>query len=333
MEYFTKYNDEILICDVCPRHCRLRKGQSGFCRVRQNTGEKIELASRGHITGLAIDPIEKKPLYHFFPSSKVLSFGTYGCNMGCRFCQNYHITKTRKDPFQLPKVSPKYIVETAKKYNCKSIAFTYNDPVIFFDFAKDVAQIAKKEGIYSVAVSAGYACECVREDLFCEMDALNIDLKSFSNDFYGKNCLANLDVVLETIKFIHNKTNAHLELTTLLIEGENDSNDEIEAMCGWLVKNIGKDVPLHFSALHGAYKFENKKRTSLETLLRAYNIARASGINYVYIGNVNNSETSCTYCKNCGEKLIEREGYRIINRNLDNLSRCKKCLSKLDGRF
>ena len=333
MEYFTKFDYNTIICDVCPRHCRLKVGQSGFCKVRKNTGEKIELESYGHITLPAIDPVEKKPLYHFFPSSKILSFGTYGCNMGCRFCQNYNITKTQNNPFLLPKATPKELVKIAKKYNCKSIAFTYNDPVVFFDYAIDVANLARSEGIYTVAVSAGYICARAREQLFSKMDAVNLDLKSFSRDFYRKNCLADLDVVLDTIKYVHDNTNAWLEITTLLIEGQNDSDNELEAMCKWLVENVGANVPLHFSAFHGAYKFSNMPPTKYTTLKRAYDIARSMGINYVYTGNVINTETSCTYCRKCGAKLIERERFQVTNYNLDELSRCKKCSTKLDGCF
>lgn len=333
MEYFTKLDDNVLICEVCPRRCHLKKEQSGFCHIRVNSGNKIEFLSYGHITGLAIDPIEKKPLFHFFPSTKILSLGTYGCNMGCKFCQNYSTTKTKLNPFNLPFVEPENVVLAAKDNGCKSIAFTYNDPVVFFEYALDVARLAKNECIKTVAVSAGYAQGEVRKRLFSQMDAINIDLKAFSDDFYRKNCAAKLDVVLDTLKYIKHETSAWLEITTLLIEGENDSEDEIFKMCEWIVNNLGKNTPLHFSAFHPAYKMLNKPRTSFETLKRAYTIAKDCGINYVYLGNVRDILTSSTYCKKCGTLLIERDWFKVTKYNLDEFARCKNCHTLCDGIF
>lgn len=333
MEYFTKLDDNVLICEVCPRKCHLKKGQSGFCHIRVNSGSKIEFLSYGHITDLAIDPIEKKPLFHFFPSTKILSLGTYGCNMGCKFCQNYTITKTKLNPFDLPFVAPKEVVRAARDNNCNSIAFTYNDPVVFFEYALDVACLAKNEGIKTVAVSAGYAQSEIRKRLFSNMDAVNIDLKAFSDDFYRKNCAAKLDVVLDTLKYIKHETSAWLEITTLLIEGENDSEDEIFKMCEWIVNNLGKNTPLHFSVFHPAYKMLNKPRTSFETLKRAYTIAKDCGISYVYLGNVRDILTSSTYCKKCGALLIERDWFKVTKYNLDEFARCKNCHTLCDGIF
>lgn len=333
MEYFTKLDDNVLICEVCPRRCHLRKGQSGFCHIRVNSGNKIEFLSYGHITGLAIDPIEKKPLFHFFPSTKILSLGTYGCNMGCKFCQNYSTTKTKLNPFNLPFVEPENVVLAAKDNGCKSIAFTYNDPVVFFEYALDVTRFAKSENIQTVAVSAGYARNEVRKSLFSQMDAINIDLKAFSDDFYRNNCAAKLDVVLDTLKYIKQETSAWLEITTLLIEGENDSEDEISKMCEWIVNNLGKNVPLHFCAFHPAYKMLNKPRTSIETLKKAYDIAVNCGLNYVYLGNIRDIKDSSTYCKKCGTLLIERDWFKVTKYNLDEFARCKNCHSLCDGIF
>ena len=333
MEYFTKLDDNVLICEVCPRRCQLRKGQSGFCHIRVNSGNKIEFLSYGHITGLAIDPIEKKPLFHFFPSTEILSLGTYGCNMGCKFCQNYTTTKTSLNSFDLPFVAPKDVVHAAKDNNCKSIAFTYNDPVVFFEYALDVARLAKNEGIKTVAVSAGYAQSEIRKRLFSNMDAVNIDLKAFSDDFYRKNCAAKLDVVLDSLIYIKHETSAWLEITTLLIEGENDSEAEIFKMCEWIVNNLGKNTPLHFSAFHPAYKMLNKPRTSFETLKRAYTIAKDCGISYVYLGNVRDILTSSTYCKKCGALLVERDWFKVTKYNLDEFARCKNCHTLCDGIF
>ena len=333
MEYFSKLNDEILICEVCPRRCHLKKGQSGFCKIRVNTGDKIEHLSYSHITSLALDPIEKKPLYHFYPGSKVLSFGTYGCNMGCRFCQNWHITKTDNDPFLLPEIKAERIVDTALRLAAKCIAFTYNDPVIFFEYALEVTRIAKSQGINCIAISAGYANKNTAEALFSKMDAINLDLKGFTKEFYSKNCLADINTVLDTIKYIHDKTDAHLELTNLIIEGENDNTYDIQNMCEWIVNNLGKNVPLHFSAFHASYKFKDKKPTSYNTLLKAYHIAKNAGINYVYLGNVHDIATSTTYCKNCGASLIERDGFRVVSSKLDESACCKECSTPLDGVF
>ena len=333
MEYFTKFDDNVLICEVCPRRCQLRKGQSGFCHIRVNSGNKIEFLSYGHITGLAIDPIEKKPLFHFFPSTEILSLGTYGCNMGCKFCQNFTTTKTKLNPFDLPFVAPIDVVRAARDNNCKSIAFTYNDPVVFFEYALDVARLAKNVGIKTVAVSAGYAQSEIRKRLFSNMDAVNIDLKAFSDDFYRKNCAAKLDVVLDTLIYIKHETSAWLEITTLLIEGENDSEAEIFKMCEWIVNNLGKNTPLHFSAFHPAYKMLNKPRTSFETLKRAYTIAKDCGISYVYLGNVRDILTSSTYCKKCGALLVERDWFKVTKYNLDEFARCKNCHTLCDGFF
>lgn len=333
MDFYSRLNNEILICEVCPRRCHLKKGQKGFCKIRVNTGSKIEHLSYSYITAPALDPIEKKPLYHFYPGSKVLSFGTYGCNMGCRFCQNWHITKSDNDPFLLCSAEPAKIVNIACELGCKSIAFTYNDPVIFLEYALDVTSIAQSKGIKCIAISAGYANKDAGGALFSKMDAVNLDLKGITEEFYSKNCLADITAVLDTIKYVHGKTKAHLELTNLIIEGENDNPQDITNMCKWIVQNLGKNVPLHFSAFHGAYKFKNRKQTSYDTLLKAYNIAKEAGINYVYLGNISDKATSATYCKSCSNTLIERQGFNITAYNLDGLGCCKNCKTPLDGVF
>ena len=319
-------------CTICPRNCRLLEGQEGFCHVRKNVNQNIELVSYGYNTGLAIDPIEKKPLYHFYPTSSILSFGTLGCNMGCLFCQNWNISKNKSDPKKLNKTSPDEIVEIAKKYNCKSIAFTYNDPIIFFEYATDTAKLCKENDIKTVAVTSGFINKEPAKEFFEFMDGANIDLKGFSQNFYKKNCLAKIEPVLETINYAVNKTNCHIELTTMLIEGENDSPDEIKAECNWILENLGDCVPLHFSAFFPHYKFKDKNPTNFETLINAYNIAKSMGIKYVYTGNLSNIETSSTYCKNCHKPIIKRNGYRMLEYNIEN-GRCKYCSTKLDGRF
>lgn len=329
MKYQNILNDKIE-CTLCPRKCKLSKDQRGFCYVRRNSGTEIVLDTYGYNTGLAIDPVEKKPLYHFYPASKVLSFGTLGCNMGCLFCQNSHITKVKHPIEQCDKVSPQEIVETAKKYNCKAVAFTYNDPIIFFGYALDCAKLCRKEGIKTIAVTSGYINKEPAKEFFNLMDGANIDLKGFSEEFYSKNCLAHLNPVLETIKYAVNETDCFIELTTMLIDGENDQY--IEKECEWILNNLGENIPLHFSAFRPHYKFMNRSQTKFETLIKAYNIAKDMGIKYVYLGNIATIETSTTYCKNCNKPLVIRNGYNLLENNLEQ-GVCKFCKTKLDGLF
>lgn len=333
MKYQSTLKDNIIRCEVCPRRCRLREGLKGFCSVRQNVGGKVVSTTYGHTTGLAVDPIEKKPLYHFYPSSKVLSFGTFGCNMGCQFCQNWQSSKSKEDSQLLPKASPSQIVQIAKDYECKSIAFTYNDPVIFLEYAIDTAKEAHAHGLKTVAVTAGYINPEARKDLFEHIDAVNIDLKGFSEKFYEKNCLAHLEPVLDTIKYVKNETDTLVELTTLLIEGENDSEEEIKKECEWIKQNLGVDTPLHFSAFFPTYKFMHKNPTKPQTLLKAQEIAQKAGLHYVYTGNIQDKKSSATYCKNCHKAIISRDGFSVIDYQLDNTGRCNFCKTKCDGVF
>lgn len=331
MKYQNTLKDNKVQCTICPRNCKLNENQSGFCQIRKNVEGNVVLTSYNYNTGLAVDPIEKKPLYHFFPGSTVLSFGTLGCNMGCQFCQNWKTTKSKENP-QINYTEPKKIVELAQKLGCKSVAFTYNDPIIFFEYAVDTAKLCRDNGIKTIAVTAGYINPAPRKEFFAYMDAANIDLKAFSERFYQKNCLAHLDPILDTIKYVKHDTNCWLELTTLLIEGENDSDEELTQECEWIVENLGEDVPLHFSAFHPSYKFMNRPITKQETLLRAYDIAKKAGINYVYTGNVIDVKTSTTYCKDCSKPLIERVGYEITQNNLQR-SHCKFCGERCSGIF
>lgn len=329
MKYQKSFNNKIQ-CLICPRECKLSDRQRGYCYVRKNTNNTLELETYGYTTGLAIDPIEKKPLYHFYPSSKILSFGTFGCIMGCQFCQNYEMSKSRFPVSVCEKISPERIVTAAKIYGCNSVAFTYNDPIAFFEYALDTAKLCKQEGIKTVAVTSGYMNIEPAKEFFSYMDAANIDLKGFSEDFYKNNCFAHLKPVLDVIKYVSNETDCFLELTTLIIEGENDSY--IKDECDWILNNIGDCVPLHFSAFYPRYKYSNKKPTSFNTLQKAYDVAKNNGLKYVYTGNVINTKTSTTYCKNCGKPLIVRDGYRIIENNLIN-SKCSDCNTICDGIF
>lgn len=331
MKYQNILSDNITQCTICPRNCKLVDGQAGFCQIRKNINGEIVLTSYGYNTGLSVDPIEKKPLYHFYPGSSVLSFGTLGCNMGCQFCQNWHISKSKADP-KINHTEPQRIVDVAKNLGCKSVAFTYNDPVIFFEYALDTAKICRDNGIKTVAVTAGFINPEPRKEFFAYMDAANIDLKAFTDNFYRKNCLAYIAPILDTIKYVKNETNCWLELTTLLIEGENDSEDEIKQECEWILENLGDNVPLHFSAFHPAWKMMNKPPTRVSTLIKAYNIAKHAGINHVYTGNVVDTARSTTYCPKCDKALIVRQGYEITEKNTQN-SHCISCGAKISGLF
>lgn len=331
MKYQNILSDNITQCTICPRNCKLVEGQAGFCQIRKNINGEIVLTSYGYNTGLSVDPIEKKPLYHFYPGSSVLSFGTLGCNMGCQFCQNWHISKSKADP-KINHTEPQRIVDVATNLGCKSVAFTYNDPVIFFEYAVDTAKLCRDNGIKTVAVTAGYINPEPRKEFFTYMDAANIDLKAFTESFYKKNCLAHIAPILDTIKYVKKETNCWLELTTLLIEGENDSEDEIKQECDWIMENLGADVPLHFSAFHPAWKMMNKPPTKVSTLIKAYNIAKHAGINYVYTGNVVDTARSTTYCPKCEKAVIVRRGYEITEKNTQN-SHCISCGAKISGIF
>lgn len=332
MKYQNTLSDNITQCTICPRNCKLKEGQSGFCHIRKNINGEIILTSYGYNTGLNIDPIEKKPLYHFYPGSLALSFGTLGCNMGCDFCQNWKITKSKDDAVLLNYASPEKITETAQKYGCKSVAFTYNDPVIFFEYAVDTAKICQTKGIKTVAVTAGYINPEPRKKFFQYMDAANIDLKAFNPEFYKKRCLAHIEPVLDTIKYVKNETNCWLELTTLLIEGENDSEKDLNNQCDWILKNLGDKVPVHFSTFHPDYRFTDKPRTKFSTLLKACSIAKNAGLKYIYTGNTCDIETATTYCSGCKKAIIKRNCYKVEEYNLDK-GACTFCKTKCAGSF
>lgn len=331
MKYQNILKDNKVQCTICPRNCKLSEGQAGFCQIRKNINGEITLTSYGYNTGLSVDPIEKKPLYHFYPGTKVLSFGTLGCNMGCQFCQNWHISKSKADP-RINHTEPDKIVKIAKELGCKSVAFTYNDPVVFFEYAVDTAKICRDNGIKTVAVTAGYINPEPRKEFFTYMDATNIDLKGFSEKFYQKNCLTHLEPILDTIKYVKKETNCWLELTTLLIEGENDSPEELKKECEWILKELGDDVPLHFSAFHPAYKLMNKQPTKVSKLLEAYNIAKEVGLKYIYTGNIIDTETSTTFCHACSKPIIIRRGYEILENDIES-AHCKFCGGKCGGVF
>jgi pyruvate formate lyase activating enzyme len=331
--YWHQLEEGRIQCDLCPRFCKLHDQQRGLCFVRQNINNQIVLTSYGRSSGFCIDPIEKKPLNHFYPGSPVFSFGTAGCNLACKFCQNWDISKSREMDTLMSPANPETIAKAALNTGCKSVAYTYNDPVIFHEYAIDTAQACKELGIKSVAVSAGYVCAQPRTEFYQYMDAANIDLKAFSEKFYYKVTGSHLQSVLETIQYIKHETNVWLELTTLLIPGENDSEQEIQEMTQWVIENLGADVPMHFSAFHPDWKMLDKPRTPISTLLMARNIALANGVHYAYIGNAHNKDADSTFCHHCGELLIARDWYQLSDWNLDTQGACLSCGTLCAGLF
>lgn len=330
--YWHKLDDKRIQCDLCPRYCKLHDGQQGLCFVRERQGEQMLLTTYGRSSGFCVDPIEKKPLNHFLPGTSVLSFGTAGCNLSCKFCQNWDISKARENHALSDQASPEMLAKAAVRLGCSSVAYTYNDPVIFLEYAVDVAQACRTHDVKNVAVTAGYICEKPREEFFRYMDAANVDLKSFNDDFYYKLCGARLNPVLDTLKYLKHETNVWVELTTLLIPGENDSDAELHAMCQWIAEELGVDVPLHFSAFHPDWKMRDKQQTPIATLLRARNIAQQHGLHYVFIGNVHDSEGGSSYCHACDGLLVERDWYQLGAWHIQNGS-CMHCGESVAGVF
>jgi pyruvate formate lyase activating enzyme len=326
-------DDGRLQCDLCPRDCRLHDGQRGLCFVRARQGDAMVLTTWGRSSGFCIDPIEKKPLAHFLPGSPVLSFGTAGCNLACRFCQNWDISKSRETDRLLDRASPARIAEVARASGCASVAFTYNDPVIFAEYAMDVADACRALGVRSVAVTAGYMHAEPRRAFYAKMDAANIDLKGFTEDFYFRQTGAHLAPVLETLKHVRHETDCWLEITTLLIPGMNDSDTELDAMTRWIAAELGTEVPLHFSAFHPDWKMREVPATPASTLTRARGIALANGLRHVYTGNVRDLEGGITRCTGCTAPVIERDRYTILRYALDEAGACRHCGTAMAGRF
>ncbi len=331
--YWHRLDDGRLQCDLCPRFCRLAEGQRGFCFVRAHRSGRMELDAYGLSTGLAVDPVEKKPLNHFLPGSRILSFGTAGCNLGCRFCQNWHLSNSRETERLSEKTRPGQIAEAAESMGCDSVAFTYNDPVIFLEFAVDTAVACHERGLKTVAVTAGYICEEPGREFFSHMDAVNVDLKSFDDGFYRRLCSGRLDPVLDTLRTLRHKTEVWLEITTLLIPGMNDSDAELGALTNWIAAELGRDVPLHFTAFHPAWRMADLEATPLSTLKRARDIARAAGLRFVYTGNHVDPEGAATDCPSCGERLIERQGFMLSRQDLGTDGRCPHCGELIPGVF
>jgi pyruvate formate lyase activating enzyme len=323
--------DGRILCTLCPRFCRMSDGQAGFCYIRKNIGDKLYSLGYGTSTGFAIDPIEKKPLNHFLPGSDVLSFGTAGCNLGCRFCQNWSISKAKLDEAHSLGASPEAVVELAKRYQAPSIAFTYNDPVIWGEFVIDISRVARDNELKTVVVTAGYITPEARPEVFRYIDAANVDLKAFSERFYHKVTFSHLDPVLNTLKWLKHETEIWFEITNLMIPGENDDPDETRRLCDWVIENLGASVPLHFTAFHPDFKLRDKPRTPATTLQQARRIALSAGIKYCYVGNVFDDEGQNTYCPNCRQVLIKRSWHDILENHLNgNLCPCGEII---DGIF
>ena len=325
--------DGRLRCELCPRECTLRDGQRGFCFVRARHGDEIRLDTYGHCSGLAVDPIEKKPLNHVLPGSRVLSFGTAGCDLACRFCQNWEISTARSMTAVGVPAMPRDIAHDASARGCSAVAFTYNDPVVFAEYAMDTARAVNEQQMLSIAVTAGYINPEPRDEFFACMDAANIDLKGFTEGFYRRITGGRLDVVLDTIDAVVHNGRTWVELTTLLIPGMNDSDEELRAMCGWIVRQLGPDVPLHFTAFHPSNRMRDVPPTTATSVERARQIALDAGIHFVYTGNVHDPAGQTTGCPQCGTALIERDGYRVGPVRLDDLGRCRSCGYALPGIF
>ncbi len=331
--WWHRLPDGRIQCDLCPRDCKLKEGQRGACFVRMREGDRMVLTTYGRSSGFCIDPIEKKPLNHFYPGSSVLSFGTAGCNLACKFCQNWDISKSRDMDRLMDQASPEAIALAAQTSGCKSVAFTYNDPVIFAEYAIDTAAACHAQDIQTVAVTAGYIHAEPRREFYAAMDAANVDLKAFTDEFYYKLTGSHLQPVLDSLVYLHHETQVWTEITTLLIPGYNDSDQEIEAMSKWVVKELGQDVPLHFTAFHPDFRLLETTGTPSATLSRARHIARAEGVRYVYTGNVHDHEGGTTFCPDCSEPLVVRDWHRILEYRLTEDGHCPDCGAAIAGRF
>ncbi|OGG93720.1 MAG: AmmeMemoRadiSam system radical SAM enzyme [Candidatus Lambdaproteobacteria bacterium RIFOXYD12_FULL_49_8] len=332
-KYWQPLEMGLLRCQLCPRSCKIKPGETGFCQNRENLGGELFLNSFGLASGFQLDPIEKKPLHHFYPGSSVLSFGTIGCNLGCRFCQNWGISKKDNWDNLAKEASPQRIAQAAKAIGAHSVALTYNDPTIFIEFAIEVAQACKEAGIKVVLVTAGYINKAPRADLYRWVDAANVDLKAFNESFYRHLCQGHLAPVLETLEYLANETKCWVEVTNLVIEGENDRPEEMQAMASWIAQKMGPHTPLHLSAFHPDFEMKHHPKTSLATLKHLRQIAVEAGLSHVYTGNVHDPEGGRTLCAHCGELLIQRDWYQIEAYRLSPQGYCRGCGQALAGRF
>ncbi len=319
-------------CKLCPRACRIPPGSHGFCVVRENRAGKLYSKVFGRTTGLAVDPIEKKPLYHFYPGTQILSFGTIGCNLGCKFCQNWHISKVRHQVYLMHEIAAESIVRKAKEHNCIGIAYTYNEPVIFGEWVMDIARLARERGLKNVLVTNGYISPVARKDLYRDIDAVNVDLKAFHKSFYRKLTLSRLEPVLDTLRWLVRETDVWVEITTLIIPGENDGDSELDSLTKFVARELNPDVPVHFTAFHPDFKMLDYLPTPVETLIRARDIAYRNGLHYVYTGNIYTSVGQKTVCHHCGKMVIHRNIYYVQKPDMKG-NRCGFCGFRIPGHF
>ena len=331
--FWHTLDDGKVQCDLCPRYCKLKEGQRGLCFVRANMDGKVVLTTYGRSSGYCVDPIEKKPLNHFLPGTPVLSFGTAGCNLACKFCQNWDISKSREMDTLADAASPETIARAAVELGCRSVAYTYNDPIIFHEYAIDVAKACRERDVKSVAVTSGYVCEEPRKEFYDYMDAANIDLKAFTDEFYHKLTGGHLQPVLDTLVYLKHETDVWIELTTLIIPGKNDSEAELDEMTRWVVKELGPDVPMHFTAFHPSWKMMDVPSTPSATLDSARQIAIKNGVHYAFTGNVHDLEGQSSYCHSCGQKVIGRDWYILSDWNLTDDGHCTRCGTRCAGVF
>ncbi len=331
--YWHALADGKIQCDVCPRACKLNEGQRGLCFVRGRQADQIKLFSYGRSSGFCVDPVEKKPLNHFLPGTSVLSFGTAGCNLACKFCQNWDMSKSREMDRLMDLAMPETLAQTARALGCSSMAYTYNDPVVFMEYAMDAADAGHELGIRSIAVTAGYICPEPRREFYQHMDAANVDLKGFTEEFYWKTCGGHLQSVLDALIYLKHETKVWFEITTLLIPGTNDSQNEIEELTQWVMENLGPDVPVHFTAFHPDWKMLDKPPTPPRTLTMARDIGIKNGLHYCYTGNVHDRQGGSTYCHHCGAMLIERDWYELGKWQLTGSGECRQCGTALAGVF
>jgi pyruvate formate lyase activating enzyme len=331
--FWHRREDGRLVCDLCPRHCALADGMRGLCFVRERRGDRIVLTTYGRSSGFCVDPIEKKPLFHFLPGTAVLSFGTAGCNLTCRYCQNWDISRARETDVLADEAPPGDIAAAAERVGARSVAFTYNDPVVFHEYALDTAAACRERGIATVAVTAGYVCPEPRAEFYAAMDAANIDLKALDDDFYRRWCGGRLEPVLDTLRYVAAETGVWLEITTLLIPGLNDDEAAVGRLAAWIAAELGAEVPLHLTAFHPAFRMLDRSPTPPATIAAARRVARGEGLHHVYSGNVHDPDGQATRCAVCGDRLIGRSGYTLTSWHLDSTGRCSGCGTPLPGVF
>src|SRR5258706_14081724 len=320
-------------CDLCPRDCRLHEGQRGMCFVRKREGDRMVLTTYGRSSGFCVDPVEKKPLNQFYPGTSILSFGTAGCNLACKFCQKWEIARSREMERLMDAATPDMIAAAAAKLGCGSVAFTYNDPVIFAEYGMDIGDACHDKGVKAVAVTAGYMHAAPRREFYAKMDPANVDLKAFTDEFYYRICGGRLQPVLDTLEYLVKETQVWTEITTLLIPGKNDSDAELEAEARWIRKHLGTDVPLHFTAFHPDWKMTDLPRTPAETLTRAREIARLARLRYAYTAILHEEEGATTYCPACENAVVVRDWYEIRSYRLTEEGACTFCGAALAGRY